>query len=91
MITHPSAASAAGRIFPSAKALPASWNICCSSSGVTSKSPLDLPFFWRAGLPSCCAALKVRPAAVAVRNIDPVLAMQSMTFYIKRQDPMGAK
>ncbi|MBK6661865.1 MAG: redox-sensing transcriptional repressor Rex [Thermoflexaceae bacterium] len=31
------------------------------------------------------------PAEVAVRNIDPVLAMQSMTFYIKRQDPMGAK
>jgi len=31
------------------------------------------------------------PAEVAVRNIDPVLAMQSMTFYIKRQDPTGAK
>ena len=63
-----SAASAAGRIFSSAKARPPSWNICCSSSGVTSKRPFDLPGFWRAGLPSCWAALKLRPAAVAVRK-----------------------
>src|SRR3954463_1268381 len=59
-----SASSAAGRIFSSAKARPPSWNICCSSSGVRSKRPFDLPFFWRAGLPSDCAALKVRPAGV---------------------------
>ncbi|MFN8506597.1 MAG: redox-sensing transcriptional repressor Rex [Dehalococcoidia bacterium] len=31
------------------------------------------------------------PLDVAVRNIDPVLAMQSMTFYIKKQDLTGAK
>ena len=60
-----SASSAAGRTFSAAKARPASWNICCSSSGARSKRPFDLPFVWRAGLPSCCAALKVRPAAVA--------------------------
>jgi redox-sensing transcriptional repressor len=30
------------------------------------------------------------PRDVAIRHIDPVLAMQSMTFYIKRADP-GAK
>jgi redox-sensing transcriptional repressor len=29
------------------------------------------------------------PRDVAVRNIDPVLAMQSMTFYIKRAEPSG--
>ena len=37
-----SASSAAGRIFSSAKERPASWNICCSSSGVTSKRPARL-------------------------------------------------
>ena len=37
-----SASSAAGRSFSSANARPASWNICCSSSGVRSKSPVDL-------------------------------------------------
>ena len=63
-----SASSAAGRIFASAKSRPASWNICCSSSGVTSKRPRDLLRVWRAGLPSFWAALKVRPAAVAVRK-----------------------
>ena len=58
----------AGRTLSAAKARPASWNICCSSSGVTSKRPFDFERGWRAGLPSCCAALKVRPAAVAVRK-----------------------
>jgi redox-sensing transcriptional repressor len=29
------------------------------------------------------------PRDVAMRNIDPVLAMQSMTFYIKRSEPSG--
>ena len=61
-----SASWAAGRTLSAAKARPPSWNICCSSSGPRSNRPFDLPFFWRAGLPSCCAALKVRPAAVAV-------------------------
>jgi redox-sensing transcriptional repressor len=31
------------------------------------------------------------PRAVTVRNIDPVLAMQSMTFYIKQRDVPSAK
>lgn len=31
------------------------------------------------------------PAQVAIRNIDPVLAMQSMTFHIKRNDPIAGK
>ena len=30
------------------------------------------------------------PRDVTIRHIDPVLAMQSMTFYIKRAEP-GAK
>jgi redox-sensing transcriptional repressor len=30
------------------------------------------------------------PRDISIRHIDPVLSMQSMTFYIKRQDP-GAK
>lgn len=29
------------------------------------------------------------PRDVAIRHIDPVLAMQSMTFYIKRAEPAG--
>ena len=29
------------------------------------------------------------PHGVTVRNIDPVLAMQSMTFYIKQREPAG--
>jgi hypothetical protein len=29
------------------------------------------------------------PRGVTVRNIDPVLAMQSMTFYIKQREPFG--
>jgi redox-sensing transcriptional repressor len=28
---------------------------------------------------------------VAIRHIDPVLAMQSMTFYIKKREPAGGK
>ena len=63
-----SASLAAGRTFASAKSRTASWNICCSSSGVTSKRPFGLPLPWRAGLPSFWAFLKVRPAAVAVRK-----------------------
>ncbi|MCC7363192.1 MAG: redox-sensing transcriptional repressor Rex [Dehalococcoidia bacterium] len=31
------------------------------------------------------------PRDVAIRHIDPVLAMQSMTFYIKQRDPLPAK
>ncbi|MCC6382205.1 MAG: redox-sensing transcriptional repressor Rex [Dehalococcoidia bacterium] len=31
------------------------------------------------------------PVQVAIRNIDPVLAMQSMTFHIKRHDPVPGK
>lgn len=31
------------------------------------------------------------PAGVTLRNIDPVLAMQSMTFYIKGHHPVAAK
>jgi redox-sensing transcriptional repressor len=31
------------------------------------------------------------PNDVTIRHIDPVLAMQSMTFYIKRQDPGTGK
>ena len=29
------------------------------------------------------------PRDIVIRHIDPVLAMQSMTFYIKRQEPSG--
>ena len=36
--------------------------------GTEVEEAADLLFFWRAGLPSCCAALKVRPAAVAERK-----------------------
>ena len=51
----------------SAKSRTASWNICCSSSGVTSKSP------WISGLlarrfAELLGALKARPAAVAARK-----------------------
>ena len=63
-----SACCAAGRTFASAKSRTASWNICCSSSGLTSKRLRGPPVLCRAGLPSFWAALKVRPAAVAVRN-----------------------
>ncbi|WP_322795781.1 redox-sensing transcriptional repressor Rex [Tepidiforma sp.] len=31
------------------------------------------------------------PPGVSIRHIDPVLAMQSMTYYIKRSEPAGAK
>jgi redox-sensing transcriptional repressor len=31
------------------------------------------------------------PRDVTIRHIDPVLAMQSMTFYIKRSESSGAK
>ena len=34
-----------------------------------------MPRAWRAGLPSCCAALKVRPAAVAERK-PPLVALE---------------
>ena len=63
-----SASWAAGRTFASAKSRTASWNICCSSSGVTSKRARGLPGARRAGRVSFCAALKVRPAAVAERK-----------------------
>ena len=68
VVRSASASAAAGRTFSPAKSRTASWNICCSSSGARSKRPLGLPVFWRAGLPSFWAALKVRAAVVAERN-----------------------
>src|SRR5680860_781653 len=56
------------RDFAAAKVRPASWNICCSSSGLMSKRLRGLPVACRAGRASFCTALKLRPAAVAERK-----------------------